>query len=222
MKIKSLTLLACLIPGLALGQVIVPAPVLPYTCLSGCTINSQNQITNTAPYSAAQAQSDLSSMFMSAAGVNSAITNALPQAVTALSITALASGKVQVAATRSDGSVLSSTTPQAVNGAAVAAYDPTIFPITNGGTAVLDSGYNYYYFSGTGIIAGYTIKLPPTPGDGQLARLVLPSGLTITALTVQDATGNAVTCTSCTSVLFGSGPVFQFRASVGWTQVSKG
>ena len=222
MKIKILALLCCFLPSLAVAQALVGAQPPQITCLSGCSINPQNQITNTAPYSASQAQNDLSSVFMSAAGVNTAITNALPQALTALSVTALSSGKVQVAATRSDGSVLSSTTMQAVNGAAVAAYDPTIFPITNGGTGVLDSGYNYYYFSGTGIIASYTIKLPPNPGDGQLARLVLPTGLTITALTVQDASGNTVTCTSCTSVLFGSGPVFQFRASVGWTQVSKG
>lgn len=146
-----------------------------------------------------------------------------PVTVLQVSPTALANGKLTDTNSMSDGTVVTFTTATAVNGAAIAAYDPTVFAITTGGTATLDDGFTEYYFSGTGTIATYTVKLPPNPGDGQVARLVLPIGLTaITLLTVENGAGTAVTCNSCSLVVFGASPIFHYRAAIGWTQISKG
>lgn len=96
--------------------------------------------------------------------------------------------------------------------------------ITNGVTLQIPSGCTEAILQGsTGLIAGATIKLPPNPTDGVIIRIVLPAGLTITLLTIQDSTGNTITCNFCSVVVIGGAPLFQFESSNGgWRNLSKG
>lgn len=60
-----------------------------------------------------------------------------------------------------------------------------------GDTVTLNGNHNYIYIKPAGTIATLTIKLPPAPVPGML--IALSFGAIVTALTIQDSAGNAVT-----------------------------
>lgn len=131
--------------------------------------------------------------------------------------TANASGTLTTTIGMTDGSNLASTSGAlTVKPVSLQSYCPA-GAITNGATIQIPASCTYAYFTGTGVILAATIKMPASPNDAQIQHLVLPSGLTVTTLTIQDASGNAVTCITCTTILFGSTPAFQFKSTV-WQQ----
>jgi hypothetical protein len=66
----------------------------------------------------------------------------------------------------------------------------TVVPVT-GATITLAAGARALYVNPVGTIATLTIQLPPNPVAGQ--RVDISFGQIVTALTIQDASGAAVT-----------------------------
>lgn len=104
-----------------------------------------------------------------------------------------------------------------VAGTNVATVAPSLKPayttvaVVSGGTVQLPSGFTYYDLSGTGTVALATIRLPANPVDRQLVRLIVLNTLAITALTVQDASGNAIGSTLALPLL--GAAQYQFQAT---------
>ncbi len=96
------------------------------------------------------------------------------------------------------------------------AYMPTPSVVTNGGTISLPAGFVIYLVSGAGLVATATIRLPPAPVDRQIARIATTSTLTITALTVQDSNGVAVS--SVLSLGTFASASFQFQGTA-WQRI---
>lgn len=148
------------------------------------------------------------------------ISGPLGPMVTRIAPEVVANGKITTIVSMSDGTTVSGSSVNSVGGVNIFSYDPTTYALVNGSTIQLNNGYAYYYFSGTGLLVSAIVKLPTAPVDGQTARLIFPSGLTITTLSVQNAAGTVIG--SYATVLLGSSPIFQYRPSIsGWTQVGR-
>lgn len=85
-----------------------------------------------------------------------------------------------------------------VSGTTAATVAPSLRPayttvsVSSGGTVQLPSGFTYYDLSGSGAVSTATIKLPASPVDRQLVRLIALGTLAVTTMTIQDANGNSV------------------------------
>jgi hypothetical protein len=66
----------------------------------------------------------------------------------------------------------------------------TVVPVT-GATIAMTSGQNSLFVKPVGTIAALTIKMPPGPVSGQ--AVTIGFNQIVTALTLQDAGGNAIT-----------------------------
>ncbi|MCQ8240503.1 hypothetical protein [Rhizosaccharibacter radicis] len=82
------------------------------------------------------------------------------------------------------------------------------------GTVTMGFGVAVELLHGTSTIGAVTVRLPPTPVDGQVDRI--SSQMLVTVLTVQDASGASVA--QLALGVFGVGSVFQFRTGA-WTRI---
>jgi hypothetical protein len=72
-----------------------------------------------------------------------------------------------------------------------AGIPPTVTAPTTGSTVTMSTGQHTLYLSNGSTLTALTVKLPPSPANGQLVTLI-PTGA-ITTLTVQTAAGTAIT-----------------------------
>lgn len=102
----------------------------------------------------------------------------------------------------------------ALRAGAVSYQDDT--PAGTGSVIAMAAGIANELLHGASTVAACTVRLPPAPTDGQVARI--SSQMVVTALTVQDATGAAVAGGSLALGVFGVGSLWQFRSG-GWTRI---
>ena len=86
-----------------------------------------------------------------------------------------------------------------------------------GSTAIqMNAGMAVLYITGTALIVAQTVKLPPTPTDGQFVRISTQQPITL--LTVQDASGNAVGTAFALAVL-STGGLYQYQSNA-WVKIA--
>lgn len=84
------------------------------------------------------------------------------------------------------------------------------------GAIAMLAGKAVLTITGSAVIAAQTIKLPPSPTDGQFVRI--SSQVAITALVVQDAAGNTVNAGISLPAL-SAGGLYQYQANT-WVRIA--
>lgn len=140
-----------------------------------------------------------------------------PAVAIAIQPTANPTGTITETLSMSDGSQIVGTSSNPVNTAQISSTE--FDSPASGATVQVAQGITIEVITSSGLLTSLVVQAPASPVNGQLFRVAIASGLTITALSIQPSGGGTAFGTGAT-VLLGFAELFVYRASAtSWVRI---